>query len=46
MFRDNSHTSRIVLSLIMIKHIIKNNKLLKNAQMAYIRLEPKSSQHN
>jgi len=32
----------IILSLNMIKHIIKNNKL-NNTQLAYIGLEPKSS---
>jgi len=33
----------IILSLNMIKHIIKNNNKLNNTQLAYIRLEPKSS---
>ena len=32
----------IILSLNMIKHIIKNNNKLNNTQLAYIGLEPKS----
>jgi len=32
----------IILSLDMIKHIIKNNNKLNNTQMAYLGLEPKS----
>jgi len=33
----------IILSLNMIKHIIKNNNKLNNTQIAYLGLEPKSS---
>jgi len=33
----------MILSLNMIKHIIKNNNKLNNTQLAYIWLEPKSS---
>jgi len=33
----------IILSLNMIRHIIKNNNNLNNTEMAYIGLEPKSS---
>jgi len=33
----------IILSLNMIKHIIKNNNKLNNTQLAYIGLESKSS---
>jgi len=47
MFRDNSYQSRIILPLIMIRHIIIkkiNNK--NNTQMTYTGLKPKSSQHN
>jgi len=33
----------IILSLNMIKHIIKNNNKLNNTQLAYIGLELKSS---
>jgi len=33
----------IILSLNMIKHIIKNNNISNNTQLAYIGLKPKSS---
>jgi len=33
----------IILSLNMIKHIIKNNNKLNNTQLTYIRLKPKFS---
>jgi len=33
----------IILSLNMIKHIIKNNNKLNNTQTTYIELKPKSS---
>jgi len=33
----------IILSLNMIKHIIKNNNNLNNTQMTYIGLKPKPS---
>jgi len=36
----------IILSLNMIKHIIKNNNKSNKTQLVYIGLEPKSYQHN
>jgi len=47
MFCDKFYKSRIILALIMIKHIIlkiNKNKIAYN--LAYIGLKPKSSQHN
>jgi len=32
----------IILSLNLLKHIIRNNNKLNNTQLTYIRLEPKS----
>jgi len=46
MFRDNSYNPMIILSLNMIKYIIKNNNKLNNTQLTYIRLEPKSFHTN
>jgi len=44
MFRNNSYKSRVILSLIIIKHfMIKNNNQLNNTQTTYIGLELKSS---
>ena len=46
-FHDNSYKSRIILSLIMIKHIInKKNNQLNYTHIAYTRLEPKSFHNN
>ena len=46
MFLDNSYKYRIKLSLIIVKHIIKNNNKLNYTQLAYIWLKPKSFHTN
>jgi len=45
MFHDNTYTSKIIKSHLMVQHIIKIIKPLNYPLMAYTRLKPKSS-HN